>query len=81
MIFGICFLKCITHLTCRESAEESLTFIRTEQRRSNVMTSPKNQLSFKKQNIVLVCYDGFRVCPRTITERNIAKYMYKNNFC
>ena len=27
------------------------------------------------------CYDGFRVCPRNITERNIALKMYKKHFC
>ena len=35
----------------------------------------------KKYNINIDCYDGFRVCPTKIAERNISLYMYKNHFC
>ena len=45
------------------------------------MTSAKFQPFCKKHNIIKGCYDGFRVYPRYLTERNIALYMYKNNFC
>ena len=27
------------------------------------------------------CYDGFRVCPRTITGKNKALYLHKSHFC
>ena len=57
-----------------------LISINQEQRRSNVMTSARVQ-SFGKKNINVGCYDGFRVCPRNITERNKALNMYKNHFC
>ena len=36
---GNCFVKYINHLTVKEFTEDFLTFIRTEQRRSNVMTT------------------------------------------
>ena len=36
---GRCFKKCINYFTKKDCTEEFLTFIRSEQRRSNVMTS------------------------------------------
>ena len=45
---GMCFIKCINYFTKKDYTEEFLTFIRTEQRRSNVMTSARNQPFFKK---------------------------------
>ena len=36
---GNCFIKCISYLTGKDYMTEILTFIRTEQRRSNVMTT------------------------------------------
>ena len=41
---GNCFIKCIKYFTKKGYTEEFLTFIRTEQRRSNVMTSARVQL-------------------------------------
>ena len=40
---GNCFIKSIKYFTKKEYTEESLTFIRTDQRRSNVMTSARVQ--------------------------------------
>ena len=34
-----CFIKCINHFTKKDYTKELSTFIRTEERRSNVMTS------------------------------------------
>ena len=45
------------------------------------MTSATIQPICRKHNINIGCYDGFRVCPRKNTERNIALYMHKNHFC
>ena len=45
------------------------------------MTTAKIQPLCKKHNINLSCYDGFSVCPRYITERNMPLFMYKNDFC
>ena len=55
--------------------KEFLLFIRTEQRRSNVMTAAKIQPFCEKHNINIGCYDGFKVCPRNLTEKNIALYI------
>ena len=77
----ICFLKCISFFTEKDSTQEVLTLIRTEQRRSNVMTSARVQPFRRKYNINIGCYDGFRVCPRNITERNTALKIHKNYFC
>ena len=78
---GYCFLKCINHLSDQDYMNDFLTFIRDQQRRSNVMTSARIQPFCKIHNINIVCYDGYRVCPINITERNIAVFMYKNRFC
>ena len=38
---GMCFIKCINYFTKKDYTEDFLTFIRSEQRRSNVMTSAR----------------------------------------
>ena len=78
---GNCFIKCINYFTEKDYTEEFLTFIRTEQRRSNVMTAARIQPFCRKHNIVIGCYDGFRVCPRNIAQRNIALKIHNNHFC
>ena len=75
------FLKCITFFTKKEYTEEFLTFIRTEQRRSNVMTSARVQPFRRKYNINIGCSDGFGVCPRNFTERETAIKIHENHFC
>ena len=77
---GNCFIKCINYFTKKDYTEEFLSFIRTEQRRSSVMTSARVQPSCRKHNINIGCYDGFRVCPRKITQRNIALKIHNNHF-
>ena len=67
--------------TKKDYTEEFLTFIRTEQRRSNVMTAARIQPFCRKHNINIGCYDGFIVCPRNITQRYIALKMHNNHFC
>ena len=52
-----------------------LTFIRTEEERSNVMTFARMQPFCKKHNINIGCYDGFRFFSRALTERKIAFFM------
>ena len=78
---GNCFINCINYFTKKEYTEDFLTFIRTEQRRSNVMTSARVQPFCRNHNIVIGCYDGFRVCPRNIAQRNIALKINNNHFC
>ena len=45
------------------------------------MMSARIQPFFRKYNINIGCYDGFRVCPRNITQRNIALKIHINHFC
>ena len=78
---GNCFMKCINYFTKKDYTEEFLTFIRTEQRRSKVMTSARVQLFCRKHNINIGCYDGFRVCPRNITQGNTALKIHNIHFC
>ena len=78
---GNCFIKCINYFTKKDYTEDFLTFIRTEQRRSNLMTSARLQPFCRKHNIIIRCYDGFRVCPRNITQRNKALKIHNNHFC
>ena len=75
------FIKCIKYLTKKEYKQEFLAFIWTEQKRSNVMTSARIQPFCRKYNSNIGYYDGFRVCPRNITQRNTALKIHNNNFC
>ena len=77
----ICFIKCINYFTIKDYTEDFLTFIRTEQGRSNVMTSARIQPFCKKYNINIGCFDGTRVNPRNLTQRNISLFIYNNHFC
>ena len=45
------------------------------------MTSARVQPFCRKHNINIGCYDGFRVCPRNITQRNTALNIQNNHFC
>ena len=45
---GRCFIKCIKNSTKKDNTEELLTFIRTEQRISNIMKSGRIQPFFRK---------------------------------
>ena len=45
------------------------------------MTSARIQAFCRKYNINIGCYDGFRVCPRNIKQRNIALKIHNNHFC
>ena len=78
---GICFIKCINFFTKKDYTEEFLTSIRTEQRRSNIITSARIQPFWRKYNIDIGCFDGMRIKPRTFTERNTSMFIYKKHFC
>ena len=78
---GICFIMCLNYLTGKDYTEEFSTFARTEQRRSNVLTSARCQLFCRKYIINIGCFDGFRVWPRNNTERKIALKMHNDLFC
>ena len=78
---GNCFIKCNKFFTKRDYTQESLTLTQSAQRRSNVMTSARIQLFCRKYNIKIGCFDGFRVCPTNIIQRNIELYVQKDHFC
>ena len=76
-----CFVKCVNYLTGQDYKQEYLDFIRNEKRRSNIMTMARFQLCLKKLDIDLGCYNGERVFPRTVTNRDSALYLHNNPFC
>ena len=78
---GMCFIKCINRFTKKDYTEEFLTFIRSEQRRSNVMTSARVGSFCRKYNINIGCFDGTRINPRNITQRDTALKIHNNHFC
>ena len=78
---GMCFIKCIKYFTENDYTEEILTFIRTEQGRSNVMTSARIQPFCRKYNINIGIFDGTRINPRNITQRDTSLFIYNNQFC
>ena len=78
---GMCFIKCINYFTKKDYTEEFLTFIRTEQRRSTVMTSARIQPFCEKYNINIGCFDGTRLNPRNLIQRDISLFIYNNHFC
>ena len=77
----MCFIKCINYFTKKDYTEEFLTFIRYEQRRSIVMTSARVGSFCRKYNINIGCFDGTRINPRNITQRNTALKIHNNHFC
>ena len=78
---GYCFVKCINCLTGQDYQQQYLNFIRSEQRRSNIMTKARLQPFCRANNINLGYFDGERVFPRSVTDRNNALYLYQNHFC
>ena len=78
---GMCFIKCINYFTKKEYTEEFLTFIRSEQRKANVMTSAGIQPFCRKYNINIGCFDGTRINPGNLTQRNTSLFVYNILFC
>ena len=78
---GYCAVKCINFITCQDYKQEYLDFIRNEKRRSNIMTKARIQPFCKANNINLGYYNGERVFPRSVSNRDSALYFYNNHFC
>ena len=78
---GYCFVKCINFLTGEDYKEQYLDFIRSEQRRSNIITKARIQPFCKANNINLGYFDGDGVYPRSGTNRDRALFIYNNHFC
>ena len=68
-------------LTGQDYKEQYLEFIRSEQRRSNIMTMARIQPCLRKLGIDLGYYNGETMFPRIVTNRDSALYLYNNHFC
>ena len=55
--------------------------MRTEQRRFNVMTTARNQPFNKNYNINVGCFEGTRISPRNITQRNTTLKIHETHLC
>ena len=69
---GYCFVICVNFLTGEDYKNQYLDFIRNERRRSNIMTLARIQPCLRKLCIDLVYYNGERIFPRSVTDRNNA---------
>ena len=78
---GYCFVKCIDFLTGQDYKQNYLDFIRSEQRRSNIMTKARIQPFCRANNINLGYFNDDRVFPRSVTNRDSALYLFNNHFC
>ena len=66
---GNCLTKYIAYFTKQDYTQGFLTFIRTEKYRSGVMTSAKIQPFRRNYSINIGYFDGNRICPRNLRER------------
>ena len=78
---GYCFVKCMNFLTRQVSKPQYLDFIRNEKRRSNIMTKARIQPFCRANNINLGYWDGERVFPRSVTNRDNALFLFNNHLC
>ena len=76
-----CFIKCINYFTKKDYTEEFSTFIRSEQRRSIVITSARIQPFCGKHIIKIGYFNRKEILPRTFTQRNTALKIPNNHFC
>ena len=77
---GYCFIKCVILLTGQDYKQQYPDFIRNEKRRTNIMTMSCIQPCLRKLGIDLGYYNGDRVYPRTVTNRDNALFLYNNHF-
>ena len=78
---GYCFVECNNFLTGKDYKQQYFDFVRSEQRRSNIMTEARIQPFCRANNNNLGYYDGERIFPRSDTDRNNALFLYNNHFC
>ena len=55
--------------------------MRNEEKRSNFMTKARIQPFCRANNISLGYYDGIKNFPRSVTQKDVALYLYSNPFC
>ena len=68
-------------LTGKDYKQEYLDFIRSEQRRSNIMTLARIQHCLRKLGIDFGYYNGERLYSKTVMNRDSALFLYNNHFC
>ena len=78
---GFCFVKGNNYLTGQDYKQQYLDFIRSEQRRSNIMNKARSQPFCRANNNNLRYYVGERVFPRSVSDRNNASFLHNNHFC
>ena len=78
---GYCFAECINFITGQDFKQQNLEFIRNEKRRSKIMTKARFQPFCRANKINIGYFDGERVFPRSVTDRNNALYLFNNHFC
>ena len=78
---GYCFEKCIKFFTGDDYKQQYLDFTRNEKRRTNILTKGRSQPFCRDNNINLGYYDGDRVFPRSVTNRNNSLFLNNNQFC
>ena len=78
---GYCFVKRINFLTGEDYKQQYLDFIRNEKRRSKFMTTARIQPFWRANNINLGYFDWTRIFSRSVTEKNIAFFLYNIQFC
>ena len=76
-----CFVKCVNFLRGEDYKQQYLDFIRSEERRSNIMTKARIQPFCRANNNNLGYYNEDRVFPRSVLNRDSALYLYNNHFC
>ena len=67
---GHCFIKCINFFTKKDYTQAFLTSIPSENYQSGVITSARTQPSCRKYNIYIGCFDGTRINPQNMTQRD-----------
>ena len=67
-------------MTGQDYEQQYLDFIRSEQRRSNIMTKARIQPFCGANNINLGYYNEDRVFPRSVTNRDSALFLFDNHF-
>ena len=77
---GYWFVKCINFITGKDFKQQYLDFIRNENKRTNTMTKARLQPFCRANNINLGYFDGTRVFPRSVADRNNALFLHSNHF-
>ena len=68
-------------MTGQDYKQQYPDFVRNEKRRSNIMTMARIQPCLRKLGFDLGYYNGERIYPRTVTNRDNVLFLYNNNFC